>query len=108
MATLPSRADISATDASRSIRDRLAMLLAAAGPAGANARLILVMLAAATLLYVLRRPTSLASPTFVAEDGSVFFSDALAGGGCQSSSPIQARSWSSNARRPGGCLGYLC
>jgi hypothetical protein len=43
----------------------------------ATGRLILAMLAAATCLYIFRRPTSIALPIFFAEDGTAFFKDAL-------------------------------
>jgi hypothetical protein len=46
----------------------------------ATGRLVLAMLVAATCLYIFRRPTSIALPVFFAEDGSVFFKDALARG----------------------------
>jgi len=54
------------------IRGRFSTLAAASSPAS-----ILAILAAATYLFLLRRPTSFQSLSFFAEDGTVFFKDAI-------------------------------
>lgn len=54
------------------LRGRFSRLAAPSSPAST-----LAILAGAAYLFILRRPTDLASPVFFAEDGTVFFKDAI-------------------------------
>jgi len=74
------RVMIASQDANPEIEGRLVRVLAAARLRLAGGGLRLAMLLSAAYIYVLRQPSVLMTPTFWAEDGTVFFKGALENG----------------------------